>query len=152
MFDYSKASNEFQKLGKDNYDAMVRSYGELNRGFQDIGAQITGYSKQAFAEATRTFEKLVGAKSLEHVIEIQSQYAKTAFDNWVAEARRSARSSPPSAVTPISRLSRLWPRPRRRPSRRPRNAIERFGKKRPGVKAPGFFVAFCGRAQITTRA
>jgi hypothetical protein len=88
MFDYSKASNEFQKLGKDNYDAMVRSYGELNRGFQDIGAQITGYSKQAFAEATRTFEKLVGAKSLEHVIEIQSQYAKTAFDNWVAEATK----------------------------------------------------------------
>lgn len=88
MFDYSKASNDFQKISKDSYDAMVRSYGELNRGFQDIGAQMTSYSKQAFAEATRTFEKLVGAKSLEHVIEIQSQYAKTSYDNWVAEASK----------------------------------------------------------------
>ncbi len=79
---------DFQKMGKDGYDAMLRSYGELNRGFQTIGAEVTGYSKQAFADATRTFEKLVGAKSLEHVIEIQSQYAKTAYDNWMAQAKK----------------------------------------------------------------
>ena len=38
--------------------------------------------------ATATFEKLVGAKSLEHAVEIQSQYAKKAYDNWVAEASK----------------------------------------------------------------
>jgi len=89
MFEpYRKAANDFQKMSKDSYDAILRSYGELNRGFQDIGTQVTGYSKQAFAEATRTFEKLAGAKSLEQVIEIQSQYAKSAYDNWVAEATK----------------------------------------------------------------
>jgi hypothetical protein len=89
MFEpYNKASKDFQKMGKESYDAMVRSYGELNRGLQTIGAEVTGYSKQAFADATSTFEKLVGAKSLEHAIEIQSQYAKSAFDSWVAEASK----------------------------------------------------------------
>lgn len=83
-----KTTKEFQKITKDNYDAVVRSYGELNRGFQEIGAQVTSYSKQAFADATSTFEKLVGAKSLEQVIEIQSQAAKKAYDNWVAEASK----------------------------------------------------------------
>ena len=64
---------------------MLRSYGELNKGFQAIGARVTDYSKRAFEDATRAFEQLVGAKSFEHVIEIQSQYAKKAYDNHIAE-------------------------------------------------------------------
>ena len=89
MFDpIEKATKDFQKLGKENYDAVVRSYGEINKGFQTIGARTTTYSKQAFADASSTFEKLIGAKSLEHAMEIQSQYAKNAYDNWVAEASK----------------------------------------------------------------
>ena len=45
-------------------------------------------SKRAFEDATRTFEQLVGVKSLEQAIEIQSQYAKRSYDNWVAEASK----------------------------------------------------------------
>ena len=83
-----KASEEFQKLSKNNFDATVRSYSELNKGFQAIAAKVTDYSKQAFEDATRAFEQLAGAKSLEHVFEIQSQYAKKAYDSWVAEASK----------------------------------------------------------------
>lgn len=83
-----KATDDFQKMGKDNYDAVLRSYGELNKGLQAIGARMTQYSKQAFEDATRAFEQVVGAKSLESVIEIQSQHAKKAYDNWVAEASK----------------------------------------------------------------
>jgi hypothetical protein len=89
MFEpFEKATKDFQKITKSNYDAMLRSYGELSRGFQDIGAHVTSYSKQAFADATSTFEKLVGAKSLEQVIEIQSQAAKKAYDSWMAETAK----------------------------------------------------------------
>ena len=85
---FQKASEDFQKMGKDNYDAVLRSYGELNKCFQAIGARVTDYSKRAFEDATRAFEQLVGAKSIEHAIEIQSQYAKKAYDSWVAEASK----------------------------------------------------------------
>ena len=89
MFEpFQKASEDFQKMGKDNYDAVLRSYGELNKGLQGIGARVTDYSKRAFEDATRAFEQLVGAKSLEHAFEIQSQYAKKAYDTWVAEASK----------------------------------------------------------------
>ena len=83
-----KASEDFQKIGKDNYDAMVRTYSEVNKGLQAIGARVTDYSKRAFEDASRAFEQLVGAKSLESVVEIQSQYAKKAYDTWVAEASK----------------------------------------------------------------
>ncbi len=83
-----KATEDFQKATKDNYDAVLRSYGELSKGFQAIGARVTDYSKRAFEDATRAFEQLIGAKSLEHAIEIQSQYAKKAYDSWVSEATK----------------------------------------------------------------
>ncbi|ODS00385.1 hypothetical protein AUC68_00745 [Methyloceanibacter methanicus] len=82
---FDKATKDFQKMGKDNYEAVLKSYGQMNKGFQEIGTSFTDYTKQAFADATATFEKLVGAKSLEHAIEIQSQYAKSAYESWMAE-------------------------------------------------------------------
>jgi hypothetical protein len=83
-----KANDDFQKMGKDNYDAMLRSYGELTKGFQAVATRMTDYSKRAFEDATRAFEQLVSAKSLEQAFEIQSQYAKKAYDNWMTEASK----------------------------------------------------------------
>ena len=37
---------------------------------------MTEYSKKTFDDTIRTWEQLIGVKSLEQVIEIQSQYAK----------------------------------------------------------------------------
>jgi len=85
---FQNATNDFQKIGKDNYEAMVRSYGELNKGLQAIATRWTAFSKQSFEDATRTFEKLVGVKSFEQAVEIQSAYAKRAYDSWVAEATK----------------------------------------------------------------
>ena len=83
-----KGFEEFQKVGKvgkDGFDAAVRSFGEVNKGFQAIAAEVTDYSKKAFEDSTRAFEQLIGAKSIEQAIEIQSQYAKKAYDTYVAE-------------------------------------------------------------------
>jgi phasin family protein len=83
-----KGFEEFQKVGKDGFDAAVRSFGEVNKGFQAIAAEVTDYSKKAFEDSTRAFEQLIGAKSIEQAIEIQSQYAKKAYDAYVAEVSK----------------------------------------------------------------
>jgi phasin family protein len=80
-----KGFEEFQKAGKDGFDAYVRSFGEMNKGFQAIAAEVTEYSKKAFEDSTRAFEQLAGAKSIEQAIEIQSQFAKKAYDTYMAE-------------------------------------------------------------------
>ena len=80
-----KGFEEFQKVGKDGFDAAVRSFGEMKKGFQAIAAEVTGYSKKAFDDSTRAFEQLIGAKSIEQAVEIQSQYAKKAYDTYMAE-------------------------------------------------------------------
>ena len=83
-----KGFEDFQKVGKDGFDAAVKSFGEVNKGFQAIAAEVTDYSKKAFEEGTRAFEQLIGAKSVEQAVEIQSQYAKKAYDNYIAEVSK----------------------------------------------------------------
>ena len=85
MSDVQRFSDEVQRAGKNGFDAAVSSFGEANKGFQAIAAEITAYSKRAFEDGTRAFEQLLGAKSFEQVIEIQSQYAKTAYESHIAE-------------------------------------------------------------------
>jgi len=80
-----KGFEEFQKVGKDGFDAYVRSFGEMNKGFQAIAAEFTDYSKKAFEDSTKAFEQLAGAKSIEQAIEIQSQFAKKAYEGYMAE-------------------------------------------------------------------
>ena len=88
MSDFQKYGDEFQRAGKDGFDASVRSFGEMSKGFQAIGASVVDFSKKTFEDGTRAFEQLVGAKSFEQAWEIQSQYAKKAFDAYVAHASK----------------------------------------------------------------
>jgi phasin family protein len=83
--DFTKIGQEFQKAGKDGFETAVRSYGDANKAFQAIVARWTDYSKRTVEDAARAVEQLLGAKSLEQAIEIQSLYAKRAYDAHVAE-------------------------------------------------------------------
>ena len=80
-----KVGQEVQKVGKDGFDATARSFGEMSKGFQAIAAQVTDYSKKAFEDGTRALEQLIGAKSVQQAIEIQSQFAKKAYETHIAE-------------------------------------------------------------------
>jgi hypothetical protein len=88
MTDALKIGEAFQKLSKESVEATIRSYGEVSKGFQALATTVTENTKKAFEDATGTFEQLVSAKSVEQAIEIQSQYAKRAFDNYVAQASK----------------------------------------------------------------
>jgi hypothetical protein len=83
-----KNFDEMQKLGKDNMDVAMKSFGTVSKGFQAIAVEVADYSKKSFEEGSAAAEKLFGAKSLEKAIEIQSDYAKSAYESFVAGATR----------------------------------------------------------------
>ena len=64
-----KTTEELQKAGQANYDAVVRAYGEASKSFQAIGQELNDYTKSSFENATRAWEQLVEAKSLERALE-----------------------------------------------------------------------------------
>ena len=77
---------EYQRLSsKEGFDAATRSFGEMNKGFQALAAEMTDYSKRTFDDVFRAWEQLLSAKSVEQLIEIQSQCAKKAYDTHMSE-------------------------------------------------------------------
>ena len=78
-----KNFDEIQKLSQSNMDAAMKAFGEWNKGWQAIAAEITDYTKKSFEEGTATFEKLASAKSVEQAIEIQTGFAKRAYDSYM---------------------------------------------------------------------
>jgi len=83
-----KNFDDLQKLGKDNVDVALKQLGVVSKGFQAIAAEVADYSKKSFESSSAAAEKLLGSKSLEKVIEVQSDFVKTAYEGFVAEATR----------------------------------------------------------------
>ena len=79
---------DIQKLGKENVDVAMKQFGTVSKGFQTIATEFADYSKKSFEHGSATLEKLLGAKSVDKAIEIQSDYVKTAYEGFVAQATK----------------------------------------------------------------
>ena len=66
----------------------VASPNTVSIDFQTIATAYSDYSKKSF-EQTRAFvEKLSGARSIDKVIEIQTEFAKQAYETFVTESQK----------------------------------------------------------------
>ncbi len=79
---------DLQKFSKDQLEAFTTASTTWSNGLQDIASESTDYSKKTFAAGTAMFEKLLGARSVETAIQIQSEFAKQAYEGFVAQATR----------------------------------------------------------------
>jgi hypothetical protein len=76
---------DFQNFGRGNVEDAVKLFGEWNKGWQAIAAEMTDYSRRSFEQGTTTFEQLLGAKSIEQALEIQTGFAKRAYDDYMQQ-------------------------------------------------------------------
>ena len=83
-----KNFEDFQKLGKDNVNVAMQQFGTVSKGWQAITAEFADYSKKSFENGSAALEKLIGAKSLDKAIEVQSEYVKTAYEGFVAQSTK----------------------------------------------------------------
>ena len=80
--------DEIQKLNKDNMDAAMKTFGEVSKGMQAIAAEFTDYSKKSFEEGSAALEKLMAVKTFDKAVEVQTNYAKSAYEGFVAQATK----------------------------------------------------------------
>jgi hypothetical protein len=79
---------EFQKYGKEQLEAATSVAASLAKGLQTIAAETTDYSKKSRENSSAYVERLLGAKSLDNAIQIQSEYAKSTYEGFVAQATK----------------------------------------------------------------
>jgi len=81
-------TEDMQKLGKDNMEMAMNSFGALTKSAQAIAAEVVDYTKKSVEGSAAAWEKLLGAKSLEKAMEVQGEYLKSSYEDFVAEATK----------------------------------------------------------------
>lgn len=78
----------FQKLGKDNVEAALKTFGAVTKGAQAIAAESADYAKKSFDQGTAALEKLAGVKTLDKALEVQTDYVKSSYESLVAQSTK----------------------------------------------------------------
>ena len=83
-----KTFDDMQKTSNANVDATIHSFEGVTKATQAIATEITDYSQRSFESGTKTMENLLGARSLDKAFEVQSEYAKAAYEGYVSHASK----------------------------------------------------------------
>jgi len=79
---------DYQKLGKEHIEAATAAATTFAKGWQTIAAEATDYSKRSLENGSAYVEKLLRANSLDSAVQIQSEFAKTSYEGFVAQVTR----------------------------------------------------------------
>ncbi|HZP19476.1 MAG TPA: phasin family protein [Bauldia sp.] len=80
--------DDFQKLGRDNVEATMKSASAVGKGWQALAAEVADYSRQSLESGSAAFEKLLGVTSLDKAMEVQSEFARTAYEGYVNQVTK----------------------------------------------------------------
>jgi hypothetical protein len=75
-------------FGKEQYDAAAATTNSIAKALQAIATETADYSKKSLESSSAFVEQLLGAKSYDNAIQIQSEYWKTSYAGFIAQATR----------------------------------------------------------------
>jgi phasin family protein len=76
-------AEDIQQYGKEHLATLQTS-------FQAIASAYGDYTKKSFEDTKSFVEKLSGVKSMDKAIELQTDFAKSAYESFVAESQKIA--------------------------------------------------------------
>ena len=74
-----------QNFGKDNMDVALKSADAVGKAFQAIAAEAADYSKRSLDAGSSAWEKLLAAQSLDKAFEVQSEFVRSAYEDYVGQ-------------------------------------------------------------------
>ena len=80
--------DDTQKTINENVDATTRSFEGATKATQAIAAEVADYTRRSFEHGAKTMEKLLGARSLDKAVEVQTEYGRTAYEDYVSYATK----------------------------------------------------------------
>jgi len=78
----------FQKLGTEQLELNTTAASSYLDTVQAIATEASDYSRRSLENRSTFIAKLLGAKSFDSVIQIHSEYAKTSYEGFVAQAKK----------------------------------------------------------------
>jgi phasin family protein len=71
--------------GKDTAEAYMKSATVTGKGIETLNSEIVSFSKGAIEDSIAASKAIMGSKSVHEAFELQTDFAKTAFESYVEE-------------------------------------------------------------------
>ncbi len=99
------AINELNTASKKNLEAMVASATASAKGAEALGAQAMAFSKALFDTNVTAAKSLASAKSVQEVVELQTAYAKSFLEGYLAEVGKMSETVSASVKDTVKPLN-----------------------------------------------
>jgi hypothetical protein len=80
--------NSFKNFSHQQDGEKQLDTGTASASFQAIAIAYGDYTKKSFEDTKAFVEKLSGVRSLDKAIEVQTEFAKTAYETFVTESQK----------------------------------------------------------------
>lgn len=85
---FFKSYDEAAAISKENVDAFVAAGDVFTKSAETVGKAYFEYAQASAEAGVEATKAMMGAKTVKDFIDIQSDYARTSFDNFLAESTR----------------------------------------------------------------
>jgi phasin family protein len=80
-----KGYDAFLGYGKETAEAVMKSATVAGKGVESINNELYSFSKQSIEDSVAATKAVMGSKSVHEAFEFQTDFAKSAFEAYVAE-------------------------------------------------------------------
>ena len=80
-----KGYDAFLGYGKETAEAVMKSATVAGKGVETINNELYSFSKQSIEDSVAATKAVMGSKSVHEAFEFQTDFAKSAFEAYVAE-------------------------------------------------------------------
>lgn len=83
-----KNYDELADFNKESIEAVIASSNVVAKGVEVLGQEIVSYAQQAAEKNIETAKKLFAVKNVQDALDLQAEWAKSAFDGFMAESAK----------------------------------------------------------------
>ncbi|MGH6870601.1 MAG: phasin family protein [Rhizomicrobium sp.] len=106
-----KNYDHFVGYGKETVEAYLKAANVAGKGLETLHSEIYGFSKQSIEDSMAATKAVLGSKSVHEAFELQTDFAKTAFDAYVGQMTRLTEiftATTKEAFEPIQGRYQAW--------------------------------------------
>jgi phasin family protein len=97
--------------GKETAEAVMKSATAAGKGVETLNNEIYAYSKSSLEDSITATKAIMGSKSLHEAFEYQSDFAKSAFEGYIAEMTKFGElftATTKSSFAPLQGRAEAW--------------------------------------------
>ncbi len=81
----AKGYDQIMSFSKDNAEAVMKSANAAGKGIETFNGEVFAFARKTLEDGIAATKAIMGAKSMDEAIHLQSEFGKTVFEMYVDE-------------------------------------------------------------------